>query len=305
MRESKCKSKSIMEWMLIGLCLFLTACGNSAQEEQLVEEVPEKQLAAETGVLGPSSSANDWVTQYRYIIQSKEELEIFVTNAEADDLNQNDVFPQIDFDTYTLLVNPENNSGDYQYECKEPVIENGLLQLGYSRQGNGYTCDEVTFWLYAIVSNEELSDDYYEGWVKPSDILVSGYVEADTGVIITEKIVQEGPGDRKYIIPSEDELKVFLKGMDDKSLKKEIKDIGWNPERQTLLFIPIQDSKDFQYVSNVVVLKDERLNLRYSIYGDGKSEEKTRYYLYARVSKSVLKNDTYEGWVTPSEVFGE
>lgn len=309
MRESKCKSKSIIKWMLIGLFLFLTSCGSQSQGvEKIEEEVPEKQLTAELGTIVTSGYDSDWQYHDYYIIPSQEELDLFLYYMKDSELEEDLLLSTLDFAKETLLMIPiTEGSTSVSYTCKSVVQKGEKLELNY--KGEGYDepggCMMVRHYLYAVVPNSELAEAQYEGWIKPSEV-IEGEIPAELGVIRTEEYVENWNGEQSYIIQSHDELKLFFKGMDDKKLKKNKIFDSINFEYMTLLMIPVQTkTKDSLCECEVLAFQKEQLKLQYSLQENGKSDEGIRFYVYAIVLNGDLKYDTYEDWLKPSEVFGE
>lgn len=301
--------KEILKWVIAYLCLFLTACGNQSQEVQRIEEkVPGKPLVAQTGTIKTSGYDADEYCDH-YIIRSEEELRLFLSYMRDFELSQHKVISALNFDEETLLIIPKReSSSSYDYAFHGVELADNELRMEYELAGTDQqaTCDETIFYAYAIVPNSELPEEHYCDWVKPSEVLMPGRITANIWTVKTQKYEKDWKDDNGYIIQSEEEMKIFLKNMDDKELRESQFTRERLYEEVVVIVKPIQvNTDDYKCHCRVLKMEEDKLVLDYTLEEGTMSGSGGRLYLYDIVYREDLPNDTYEGWVKPSEVFGK
>lgn len=165
------KSKVWLVMFVVCFCLALTACGNSAQGEQVEKEISWKDLSVETGMIQMSGSIDDWEYKNQYIIQSQNELNLFLSYMGKEVLNKYEAFSEIDFSQNTLLITICERDWYRDYGCLGARLKGNELELNYYvDESEGGACVLTLYFPYAIVSNSELTANSYEGWVTPSEV---------------------------------------------------------------------------------------------------------------------------------------
>ncbi|MBQ7925671.1 MAG: hypothetical protein IJ335_05185 [Lachnospiraceae bacterium] len=300
--------KKILKWIVAYLCLLLTACGNQSQEVQESEEkVPGRPLTAQTGTIKTSGyDADEYCDSY--IIRSEEELRLFLSYMRDFELSGHKVISALNFDEETLLIIPKReSSSSYDYAFHGVELADNELRMEYELAGTDQqaTCDETIFYAYAIVPNSELPEEHYCDWVKPSEVLMPGRI---TTIIWTERTTkyEKDWEDNNYIIQSEKEMQIFLENIDDKELKGSWLTSEHDYEELIVLVRPIQvNTSDSKCHCRVLKLEGNELILDYTLEEGTIPNDGERIYLYVVTYREDLPNDTYEGWVKPSEVFGK
>ena len=109
----------------------------------------------------------DDLTNFKYVITSKDELEIFkskfTANLKLDDVdfNKNKVFIQLEVE----------GSGSVEKEVTDFIIDTTVLFV-IKTKTPGIGTDDMALWYYiAIVPNSKLEDVNYSAWQNPSDVL--------------------------------------------------------------------------------------------------------------------------------------
>lgn len=109
----------------------------------------------------------DDLTCFKYVITSKDELDIFKSK-----FNGDLVLDDVDFDNNKVFIQLEvESSGSIQKEIADFMIDKNIIFVIKTKTPDVGT-DDMALWYYiAIVPNNKLAETNYSAWQKPSEVL--------------------------------------------------------------------------------------------------------------------------------------
>ena len=145
----------------IGMFYFANQNGLRGSIEDEKDEIEIKKYAIQT------HEYFDSLTCLKYMIDSKDEVEVFNSKFDVD-LKLNDV----DFDKYKVFIQLEQvSSGSIDKEISDLLLDNQIIFIIKSNS-EGIGTDDMAMWYYvAIIPNSKLEDINYDAWQKPSIII--------------------------------------------------------------------------------------------------------------------------------------
>ncbi|MBR4096657.1 MAG: hypothetical protein IKK42_05055 [Oscillospiraceae bacterium] len=124
--------------------------------------------------------------------------------------------------------------------------------------------------------------------------------EIETGVIFTRNYINDYTSYcHSYLIPSQYELKIFQEYMREPVFRNDI-----DFDKYCIAVVPIQSgSGSYEYVCDGVTIDGNSLDLSYYMEDPPPFCDcaMAMYYPYALIPKEMLTEESYEGWVIPSE----